>query len=33
VKKHLPVVIAFALGVVLANRVRSLPFGSNIPSL
>lgn len=32
-KKYLPLVIAFAAGVVLANRVRTLPGGSKIPSL
>lgn len=31
-KKYLPYVLAFAAGVVLANRVRALPGGSKIPS-
>ncbi len=33
-KKHLPLLIAFAAGVILANRVRTLPVvGPKIPSL
>jgi hypothetical protein len=33
VKKYLPYLIAFGAGVVLANRVRSLPGGNKLPSL
>lgn len=32
-KKHIPLAVAFLLGVALANRVRALPVLDKIPSL
>lgn len=32
-KKHLPVAIAFLAGVILANRVRTLPVLDKLPAV